>query len=184
VTIANRGGGPFGWALVANHPQPPSSRYTYVPSGLVPVGQPFEGPGYYPVKIDGFVDTDRDGTHDDTEPFMVKSTSVRILQQSTLTIAGPAQTKPWHGVYISTTATRADWATNQNVPLADRQVFFQWRQARRTCWRTLAVQRTDGSGVAKAFVRVPIDGDFRVAFPGDEASGSSNSPAMHVAIVR
>jgi hypothetical protein len=170
--------GPWGWLLLANFYQPPSSRFRYDPDGFasIPRGGNANA-GVHNVYWQAFLGEET-GVPED---YMRLESTITLKRATTFEgsfDATPEPVRRGQPITIKGTLQRADWDAPEYGPYYQgfaAPVALQFRATGATAYRTVKVLQTAADGTVTATVKATTSGTWRLRYLGDGVSGKSRS---------
>ncbi|WP_052413531.1 hypothetical protein [Streptomyces glaucescens] len=100
----------------------------------------------------------------------------KVLRQSVLTVnASPEPIRKGRTLTVTGKLTRADWAKDSYVALANQYVKLQYKKKGATSWTTLKTIKSASTGVLKTTTTATYDGSYRFVYAGATTTSSVTS---------
>lgn len=94
--------------------------------------------------------------------------------------ATPEPVRRGKTITITSTLTRADWATGAYAAYANRTVTLQWVKRGAKRWTTVKSVKSNAKGQLKTTVKATADGSYRFVYPTDTASSGATSVTDYI----
>jgi hypothetical protein len=113
---------------------------------------------------------------DDSRLWNENFTTHKVLRESVLTVnASPEPIRKGRTLSITGKLTRADWAKDSYVALANQYVELQYKRNGATSWTTLKMIKSTSAGAMKATTTATYDGSYRFVYAGATTTSSVTS---------
>ena len=185
-----KGPQPYGFVLLANFWQPPSSRYRYDPEGIADVSPPNAYAGRNEIHVQGFYGEETGVPGD----YLYLSSTVVLKRATTFeghpdpgNLFNAEPETPARGGTLTFTGrlSRVNWDAGefepQDEPFA-ATVVLQFRPDGATAYRNVKLVRTAADGSVTTTEPARQSGTWRFRYLGDAVSGASKSREDYVAV--